>query len=78
VGASLRVDPVNRAHARLTWSATPDAAVYHVYRNGSPDGPFNLAAESESVRYEDPDVYGDGQTWYYLVRASDACGNEGP
>ena len=28
--------------------------------------------------YEDADVYGDGQSWYYLVNAVDACGNEGP
>ena len=28
--------------------------------------------------FYDPDVLGDGQDWYYLVSAVDACGNEGP
>jgi hypothetical protein len=30
------------------------------------------------VQYEDRDVLVDGESWYYLVRASDACGNEVP
>jgi hypothetical protein len=76
VGATLRVDGVNRAHARLTWAATPDAAAYHVYRAATPDGIYDRVADGPATVHEEQDVFGDSQNWYYLVQAADACGNE--
>ena len=72
------MDNVNHAHARLTWSTTPDAAEYHVYRSATPDGLYSLVGSPAAGMYEDRDVFADSQSWYYLVRAADACGNEGP
>jgi len=78
VGASLQVDDVNLAHARLSWSELPDAAAYRVYRSGTPQAIVELEAETGETLFEDADVFADGQSWYYLVEAVDACGNEGP
>ena len=78
VGDTLFVDEVNGAHARLTWSAATGAAGYRVYRAASPDLTFDLHASDSVTLYDDPDVLVDGQDWYYLVVAEDACGNEGP
>ena len=41
-----------------------------------PDINFVLEGTSATTRYDDADVFVDGQTWYYTVRAADACGNE--
>ena len=78
VGDTLYVNGVNRAHARLSWSPAPGAAVYRVYRAATPDGAFGLEAEVAGETFEDPDVFADGLDGYYVVRAADACGNEGP
>jgi hypothetical protein len=78
VGDTLRVDGINRAHAKLTWSATAAAAVYRVYRGSAPGGPLGLHAVVDEEAVEDPDVFADGLDWYYVIRAADACGNEGP
>jgi hypothetical protein len=78
VGATLLVDNVNDAHARLTWTGTADAADFHVYRATAPDTGFGLAGQTAEPWYEDRDVFEDSRSWYYLVRAADACGNEGP
>jgi hypothetical protein len=76
VGATLRADPVNHVHVRLTWAAAPTATAYHVYRSLSPAGDFLPVAWTDESLYEDLGALADGQTWYYRVRATDACGNE--
>jgi serine protease AprX len=78
VGDTLRVDPVNYAHARLSWSALPAAATYRIYRSAMPETVVDLEAESGEILFEDADVFADGQNWYYLIKAMDTCGNEGP
>jgi hypothetical protein len=78
VGDTLRVNGVGGAHARLSWSATPGAAAYRVYRSATPDGGFGLEVETLELSHDDPNVLADGRDWYYLVNAVDACGNEGP
>ena len=78
VGDTLFMEGVGGAHARVSWSATPGAAAYRVYRSSIPSGGFGLEVETIDLAYEDPNVLSDGQDWYYLVSAVDACGNEGP
>jgi hypothetical protein len=78
VGATLFVDPVNRAHVRLSWSATSGAVSYRVYRADHAGAAFQLVAETTALIYEDAEALDDGLDGYYEVRASDACGNEGP
>ncbi len=56
--------------ARLSWSASPDAAIegYHLYRSASEWGPFEkiTATVQTGLSYEDPDYQvGD----WYLVKA---------
>jgi fibronectin type 3 domain-containing protein len=78
VGATVRVDGVNDAHVRLSWTATPTAASYRVYRSQAPQGPFTRIATVATTFYEDRNEMGSSSTWHYVVRASDSCGNEGP
>jgi hypothetical protein len=77
VGDSLRLEPWG-GDARLDWSATPGAAAYRVYRSATPEAGFAIQAEPLEPTWDDPGVMGDGQTWFYLIHAIDACGNEGP
>jgi hypothetical protein len=76
VGPTLTVDGVNDAHARLTWAPTAGAAVYHVYSSSAPDNVFDRIAQPGDPLYDDVGALGDYQDRYYLVRATDACGNE--
>jgi hypothetical protein len=78
VGATLYADPVNRAHVRLSWSATAGAASYRVYRADQAGAAFQLVAETTGLIYEDAEALGSGIDRFYEVRATDACGNEGP
>ncbi len=78
LGGSLAAGGVNDAHVRLTWAAVPGAADYHVYRATSPQGPFTRVAETAATFWEDRDQFDDPLSRYYVVRAADACGNEGP
>ena len=78
VSASLRLSPENAAHVRLTWSAATNAATYHVLRAGVPQGPFTLIGTTTDLFFEDQGQMQVPAAEYYLVRAADACGNEGP
>ncbi|MDQ7087340.1 MAG: S8 family serine peptidase [Acidobacteriota bacterium] len=75
LGATL----YGHVHLRLEWHAVAEASVYRVYRSESPQpGSFVLLGESEGLFYDDENVGSDGKTYYYLVRAANACGDEGP
>jgi hypothetical protein len=76
VGETLRVDPVNAAHTRLTWIGSGTAATYHVYSSAIPDGGFVQVATTVAPLYEDAGALGNGVPSYYLVVAADACGIE--
>jgi hypothetical protein len=76
VGETLWVDPVNKVHARLTWAAATHAADYRVYRSSMADSGFAVVAQPVEPIYEDAGVLGDGESWFYLITAADACGNE--
>ena len=76
VGDSLRVAPVNQAHARLTWTPAANAFDYRVYRSPMADTGFAVIGQPADALYEDAGALADVQNWYYLVNAADACGNE--
>jgi len=78
LGSSVQVAGINDTEVRVSWSAIPNAASYHVYRASSPSGPFTLIGTSSSLYYEDANQFTSGNSWYYNVKASDSCGNEGP
>ena len=75
----LGVSLVGHVHLRLEWQATAQASVYHIYRSESPQpDSFVMIGESQQLFYDDQNVGADGKTYYYKVRAANACGDEGP
>jgi hypothetical protein len=61
--AGLHGDLVNHAHVRLSWTAAPGATLYRVYRSATP---------------QSGDFAGNANSYFYLVRAVNACDAEGP
>jgi hypothetical protein len=59
----------------LSWEPAPNAALYGVFRAEQSGGPYDMAGTSESTTYDDYAV-ADGVTYYYVVVAVDAQGNE--
>ncbi len=77
--AGLDVDLSIYAHVRLHWDAATDATRYRVFRAPSPQaGDFTLLGESDTTSYEDLNQGGSAETWFYLVRGANPCGDEGP
>ncbi len=62
---------------RLSWSAAPGAAGYHVYRSVVAGGGYTrlTAAPIASASYADETAV-NGTTYYYVVTAVDGAGNE--
>ena len=77
--ADLRVDQVASTHVRLSWPAVASATSYRIYRSTSPDpATFGVLAETASTVFEDVGEATNANTYYYLVRPLNACGQEGP
>jgi hypothetical protein len=75
----LAVSLANAAHVRLEWSAPSDTAFYRLYRSTeSTPGGFLLLGETEATFYDDESVGANANSYYYLVHAANACGQEGP
>ncbi len=79
VGATLRASGVNAALIRLSWTAAPNAVSYNVYRGvlGSWGSAVQIANVGGNI-FEDRDQYPTPDSWFYVVKAADACGNEEP
>jgi fibronectin type 3 domain-containing protein len=76
VGDTLSVDDVNETDVRLDWTAVSDAVSYKVYRSTMADAGFAVVGEPTAPLHDDPGAFGDGQSYYYLVTAVNACGDE--
>ncbi len=74
----LRVRLLARAHLRLEWSAPEGAVVYNVYRSEQPGGGFIKIAETTKLFYDDLKLGANKKSYYYKLRAANACGVEGP
>jgi len=59
----------------LSWEPAAPAALYGVFRAEQSGGPYEMAGTTESATYDDYAV-ADGVTYYYVVVAVDAEGNE--
>ena len=59
----------------LTWGGAPGAASYAVLRGTQSDGPYELLTTIGALTYADT-AASDGVTYYYVVVALDADGNE--
>jgi len=74
VDGSLRADPVNHAHVRLTWAAVPNAARYRVQRGQRADlADAALLGETAGTTFEDAGALTDLKTYFYRVTALGAC-----
>jgi hypothetical protein len=59
----------------LSWEPAAGAALYGVFRAEQSGGPYEMVGTAESTTYEDGAV-AEGVTYYYVVVAVDAEGNE--
>jgi hypothetical protein len=59
----------------VTWEPTAGAVLYGVFRAEQSGGPYEMTGTTENTAYEDTAV-SDGATYYYVVVAVDAQGNE--
>lgn len=67
------------AHLRVSWNSAPEASHYEVLRSTSPDpGTFGVLADTTESRYDDLGSGADRETWFYLVRGLNPCGQAGP
>ncbi len=60
----------------LSWSGSPGAVAYKIYRSRLSGGGYELLAEVNGTSYHDPGL-ASGIPVYYVVTALDAAGNEG-
>ena len=78
VGSTVRLRLINGANVRVTWGAAANAAAYHVLRASSPARPFDFVEGSSALLFDDLNRATVGSIEYYLVKAADSCGAEGP
>ena len=72
----LMVTLIGKAHARLSWSATANAATYRIYRSETPSAAGTMIAETSDLLYDDLNVGGDKKNYFYDVRPTNGCGVE--
>ncbi|MCU0225150.1 MAG: M28 family metallopeptidase [Acidobacteria bacterium] len=77
--ASLRVTIAGGAHVHLAWEPVSEAPRYRVYRALAPEpGGFSSIGETGGTAFDDLGQGADLETYFYLVRGVNACGQEGP
>ena len=77
--ADLRIGQVASTHVRLSWPAVAAATGYRIYHSTSPDpATFRVLADTTSTAFDDVGEAANANTYYYLVRPRNACGQEGP
>jgi hypothetical protein len=64
-------------HVDLTWTGVAGAASYAVYRSPVTAGGYERVGTTSGTAYSDTTVH-NGTRYFYVVRALDAAGNEGP
>ncbi|MFN7964079.1 MAG: fibronectin type III domain-containing protein [Acidobacteriota bacterium] len=76
--SNLRIQPAVGTTVRLNWNGVAGASKYRVYRSATPNGGFAQRLEVSTITGDDLGTATDGANWFYLVRAVNACGQEGP
>ncbi|MGE5156270.1 MAG: alpha-amylase family glycosyl hydrolase, partial [Betaproteobacteria bacterium] len=64
-------------HVDLDWTGVAGAARYAVYRSPVTGGGYERLGETGGTTYSDTTVH-NGTRYFYVVRALDVAGNEGP
>ena len=79
VGNSLTVAPENGTDLRFLWSGTPGATGYRVWRSNLPDfSRERIVGTSATTELLEQDALDSDPLLFYLVRAVNSCGWEGP
>jgi hypothetical protein len=67
------------AHIRLRWTSSESAASYRVLRSPTPaPSDFGAIGETPDRVYDDVGAGADRETYFYLVRGLNPCGQAGP
>jgi hypothetical protein len=76
---TLTVTIAGGAHVHLAWQPVAGTPRYRVYRALTPEpGGFATIGESTGAAFDDLGQGADLETYFYLVRGVNACGQEGP
>jgi serine protease AprX len=76
---TLAVSIVGGSHLRLAWAAPADATGYRVYRSTSPQaGSFTPVGTTAGLAWDDTGRAADASNYFYTVRGTNPCGQEGP
>ncbi len=76
---TLRVGTVARTHVHLTWDAAANATAYNVYRSRAPQAAgFASIGTAGAPLFDDVGAAASGDTYFYLVRSANPCGQEAP
>jgi len=79
LGSSVRSNPVNDVHVRLSWSAGAGSATYSVYRADNPRMiGASVSGTTANLFFDDTGEMANGNSRYYLVRGVNTCGTAGP
>ncbi|MBP7148883.1 MAG: proprotein convertase P-domain-containing protein [Acidobacteria bacterium] len=79
VGPTLRLARLAGTDLRLEWQTVAGASAYNVWRSRAPDfSAPETAGRSTLGSYDECGLPCDGPIYYYLVRAENACHQEGP
>jgi len=75
----LAVSLVGGAHVRVAWGHESGAPRHRVYRSLGPEpGGFSPIGETTGNLFDDLGQGADRESYFYLVRGVNACGQEGP
>ncbi len=76
---ALAVSRVGGVHVRLLWPVAAGATSYRAYRAANPaPASFVRTGETAGLFWDDLGEGATPATWFYLVRAANRCGSEGP
>lgn len=76
---TLKVSLIGYAHVSLKWNAVASATQYNIYRSPSGlPGTFTLRANTSALTLEDLGAGAGSDSWFYQVKAVNACQQEGP
>lgn len=75
---NLRLSLLNKAHVRLRWDAASNATAYRIYRSATPQA-AGFAAISDVAEAQHDDLnQANLNSYFYLVKGLNPCGQEGP
>lgn len=72
------VDKPSSTSIKITWTASPSATTYYIYRSTSLSGPFTLVGTSNNPFFIDTGLDASKTIYYYEIKASNSSGTSDP